>query len=142
MRFWDASAIVPMLVDESRGSWALTELEADAEVIVWWATEVECVSAIARQRRDGVLDDRQVLAAIERLASLVASWTEMEPTARVRATATRLCRTHPLRAANALQLAAAIVAADGEPRFLPILTLDDRLARAAEREGFPVIEPA
>ena len=54
MKFWDTSAIVPMLVDETRGPWALTELEADPQMVVWWATEVECVSAISRQRRDGV----------------------------------------------------------------------------------------
>ncbi len=89
-----------------------------------------------------MLDDRQVVAATERLGALAASWTEIQPTARVRTMATRLCRTHPLRAADSMQLAAAIVAADGEPRLLPILTLDERLARAAEREGFPVIEPA
>jgi predicted nucleic acid-binding protein len=53
-----------------------------------------------------------------------------------------LLRVHPLRAADALQLAAAIIAADSEPRSLAFVTLDDRLARAAEREGFPVVEPA
>jgi predicted nucleic acid-binding protein len=56
--------------------------------------------------------------------------------------ATRLLRVHPLRAADALQLAAAIIAAEDDPRSLPFVTLDDRLALAAEREGFPVVDPA
>lgn len=47
-------------------------------------------------------------------------------------------RLHPLRAADALQLAAALVLSDFEPRTLPFVTLDDRLASAARREGFEV----
>lgn len=83
-----------------------------------------------------------MVAASDGLAGLAASWQEVEPSSRLRQIASRLVRTHPLRAADALQLAAAIMAADGDPQTLPIVTLDERLARAAEREGFPVIEPA
>jgi len=57
----------------------------------------------------------------------------------VRTTAIRLLRVHPLRTADALQLGAAIVAAEDHPATLPLLTLDDRLAQAAEREGFAVV---
>jgi len=46
---------------------------------------------------------------------------------------------HPLRAADALQLSAAIVAADGDPSSLELVTLDRRLAEAAMLEGFPVL---
>ena len=80
--------------------------------------------------------------ALQRLAALGTAWQEIPPTTRIRQTAERLLRVHPLRAADALQLAAAIAAADGDPRSLPFVTLDDRLARAAEREGFPVVESA
>jgi predicted nucleic acid-binding protein len=48
-------------------------------------------------------------------------------------------RTHDLGAADGFQLAAAIVASDGEPAGLPLVTLDERLARAASREGFPIV---
>lgn len=41
-----------------------------------------------------------------------------------------------LRAADALQLAAAIVAADFNAASMPFVTLDVRLAEAADREGF------
>lgn len=44
-----------------------------------------------------------------------------------------------LRAADALQLAAALAAAENNPSALSIVTLDDRLAEAAEREGFPLM---
>jgi predicted nucleic acid-binding protein len=63
----------------------------------------------------------------------------MDATDRLRDIAERLVRIHPLRAADALQLAAATVAAEGQPANLPIVTMDDRLTLAADREGFPVV---
>lgn len=142
MRFWDASAIVPLVINEPTSAAVLAMLEQDPHVVVWWTTEVECVSAITRREREGVLDAADVVAATGRLETLRAAWEEIRPGARLRQTATRLLRVHPLRAADALQLAAALTAADDDPRSLPFVTLDERLARAAEREGFPVVEPA
>jgi predicted nucleic acid-binding protein len=74
-----------------------------------------------------------------RLDALVRSWREVQPIRRVRQTAIRLLRVHPLRTADALQLAAAIVVAEEEPASVPFVTLDDRLAQAAEREGFSIV---
>ncbi|HEY5435750.1 MAG TPA: type II toxin-antitoxin system VapC family toxin [Candidatus Limnocylindrales bacterium] len=142
MRFWDASAIVPLLVHQTASAAVGGEAERDQELAVWWGTGVECVSAFTRLEREGEITTTELVAAIDNLQSLAASWVEIQPVARIRKTAERLLRTHPLRAADALQLAAAIVAADGDPRSLPFVTLDERLARAAEREGFPVVEPA
>jgi predicted nucleic acid-binding protein len=65
----------------------------------------------------------------------------VQPVTAVRTTAIRLLRVHPLRAADALQLAAAIVAAEDHPATLQLVTLDERLAQAAEREGFEVVRP-
>ena len=53
MRFWDTSAIVPLLVAEEMTSAALGALREDAQMYVWWGTGVECVSAIARLERRG-----------------------------------------------------------------------------------------
>lgn len=142
MRFWDTSAIGPLLVDEAGTRATLAEFERDPAMVVWWGTPVECVSAIARREREGGIDAPAVTAATRRLAELGSAWLEVQPTARVRQTAERLLRVHPLRAADALQLAAAIAASDGDPRSLPVITFDERLARAAEREGFAVIAPA
>jgi hypothetical protein len=47
---------------------------------------------------------------------------------------------HPLRAADALQLAAAYAAAEQRPASLDMVTLDERLAIAARNEGFVVLD--
>ena len=141
MRFWDTSAIVPLLAEESGTAAATAEFARDPSMIVWWGTSVECVSAIDRRERQGGLAAQDVVTATRRLADVGASWQEIQPAVRLRQTAERLLRTQTLRAADALQLAAAIIAADDDPHSLAFVTFDDRLARAAEREGFPVVEP-
>jgi uncharacterized protein len=142
MRFWDSSAVVPLLVAQPQSPAADAEVVRDRSLVVWWATEVECASAIARLEREGAIDWRQSALALESLSDFVAAWQVIDPTTRLRESAARLVRVHPLRTGDALQLAAAIVAADGDPSTLTFVTLDDRLALAAEREGFPVIRPA
>lgn len=140
MKFWDSSAIVPLTVAE-RSSAAAEAIHAqDPTMVVWWATPAECVSALTRRDREGQLDSRQLAGGLDRLDGLAAGWLEVEPTQRVRQLATRLLRVHPLRSGDALQLASALVAAE-DVRSLPFVTLDDRLAMAAEREGFPVVTP-
>ena len=105
---------------------------------VWWGTEIECVSAVARLEREDALAEPAMTAALVRLDLLAEAWNEVQPVAAVRSTARRLLRVHPLRAADALVLAAAVVAAEGVPASLDLVTLDERLAAAARREGFAV----
>jgi predicted nucleic acid-binding protein len=112
----------------------------DREMLVWWAAGLECVSAVARLERDGVLRPRTAGSALAYLDALVSAWREVEPTEPVRRTARRLLLTHHLRAGDALQLAAAIVGADDDPSTLEFVTLDGRLNAAARREGFPVTD--
>jgi predicted nucleic acid-binding protein len=114
---------------------------ADPVMLVWWASEVECASAIARLERDGALDAAAVTAAFDRLTHLAAGWHEVDPSDAVRKAGVRFLRVHPLQAADALQLAAAFVAAERRPPTLDLVTLDDRLASAARKEGFRVVEP-
>lgn len=141
MRFWDSSAVVPLLVEEPGSPAVRASWRRDPELTVWWGTEIECASAVARLERDGGLAAAASGDALDRLDQLSLSWVEIEPGARVRELAMRLLRTHPLRAADALQLAAAIVAAEERPASLRLVTLDARLADAAAREGFGVEVP-
>ena len=139
MRFWDATAIVPLLVDEPQREGMLSHLEEDDGIVVWWGTPVECTSAVARRERDGSLTAAQATASLERLRYLKDRWHEVLPSTVLRDVAQRLLRVHPLRAADSLQLAAAIIAAEREPVTLDLVCLDDRLADAASREGFRVL---
>jgi len=141
MRFWDSSAVVPLLLDEDSAERLRGLYRSDPQVAVWWATEVECVSAISRRERAGQLDSRDADEAFGRLRDLAAEWAEIAPSTAVRRTASRVLRVHDLRAVDALQLAAAIVACENRPETLELVTLDERLALAANREGFPVPAP-
>ena len=136
MRYWDSSAIIPLTVTEASTDAMRAIVEQDPVMCVWWATELECVSALARLEREGALNETTATVALERLDLLAESWNEVQPVATVRSAARRLLRVHPLRAADALQLAAAVLAAEGQPASLGIVTLDERLAAAARREGF------
>jgi predicted nucleic acid-binding protein len=140
VRFWDASAIVPLLVGEPSRAAVLQLLEQDSVMIVWWGTPVECVSAIARRERETLLTLEDATAAIARLRGLATAWQEVLATDPVRNIAQRLLRTHPLHSADSIQLAAAIVAAELEPASLEFVCLDDRLSEAAMREGFRVVK--
>lgn len=139
MKFWDASAVVPLLLAEPQRAALLAQIERDPVMLVWWGTPVECISAIARREREGALGLPEAGAAIERLKSLSLSWQEVLPSDAVRSTAQRLLRVHPLRAADSLQLAAAVVAAERDPASLPVVSLDERLSDAATREGFAIV---
>lgn len=138
MRFWDSSAIVPLIVAEAGTDSMQAIAGEDPVMCVWWGTEIECVSALARLEREDALAETAMIAALERLDLLAEAWNEVQPVAAVRGVARRLLRVHPLRAADALQLAAAVVAAEGVPASLDLVTLDERLAAAARREGFVV----
>lgn len=136
MKFWDSSAIVPLLVAEPSTKDMQSLAARDGNMLVWWATAVECASALARLERDGGLDEAAATSAFDRLKQLGASWHEVEAGDAVRDAAIRFLRVHPLRAADALQIAAAFIAANREPATLEFVTLDDRVAGAARKEGF------
>ena len=114
------------------------EYAADSAIVAWWGTEIECASALSRREREGRLSGDRVAEALARLDALRSAWEEVEPSDVLRRTARRMVRTHPLRSGDALQLAAALAAAEGDPSSLELVTLDERLAEAARREGFRV----
>jgi uncharacterized protein len=142
VKFWDASAIVPLLIAEASTRRPQGLAADDQDMLVWWGSPVECVSALARLERDGALDPKAAVLAFDRLKQLAAGWHEVDPSDIVRETAARFLRVHPLRAADALQLAAAFIAAEQRPASLEMITLDERLASAAQKEGFSVIDIA
>lgn len=139
MRFWDSSALVPLLVRQRASGRMRALYRKDASVLAWWGARIECESALSRLEREGRLKRRSAGAARGRLDRFAATWQEVQPVEAVRESARRLLRVHDLRAADALQLAAALAAAEGRPASLQVVCLDDRLGAAAEREGLPLL---
>jgi predicted nucleic acid-binding protein len=137
MMFWDSSAIFPLLLEEMGSSNVTGLYQDDPEQTVWCLTEVELTSALARRIREGMLPI-DLVRARERLRMLTARWQEVAALENVRGRALRLLGIHSLHAADALQLAAALVFCDERTESLPFVCLDDRLAEAARRERFPV----
>lgn len=141
MKYWDSSAVAPLLLHEASSSMVRHLYRGDPEMVVWWGTTLECVSAISRHERNRDVTSADATRSLAELDALAAEWHEVSPGEQVRSTARRLLRTHALGAADALQLAAALVVAEGQAAARTIVTLDARLADAARREGFAV-EPA
>lgn len=139
MKFWDSSAIVPLILEEPRSSRMEEALSDDDAMTVWWGTVVECAAAVERAGRERQVPHATVRAALETTRTLARKWSEVPPLDDLREQAIRLARIHALRAGDAFQLAAALVASEYRPKELPFVTLDARLAGAADLEGFPVI---
>jgi predicted nucleic acid-binding protein len=139
MRFWDSSAIIPLFIGQDDSKPLLSLLRDDPDVVAWWGAQVECASAFNRLLREGLIDQSDFVQLQQRLDTLAASWVETQPTNKLRQRAIRLLRVHPLRAADALQLGAALVASEENPHTLPFVCSDKRLAEAADKEGFPVL---
>jgi predicted nucleic acid-binding protein len=140
VKFWDASAIVPLLVAEPTTRRLQAIAGEDPDMLVWWGSEVECISALARLECAAALDVKGIAVACNRLTQLANGWHQIEPSEIVRESAMRFLRVHPLRAADALQLAAAFIAAERRPPSLQVVTLDERLADAARKEGFALVD--
>jgi predicted nucleic acid-binding protein len=137
VRFWDTSALVPLVVDELSTRQMAELLSDDPNITVWICTSVELASAVWRRAR---LHDRLSLQDAEALvASLESVWMAIDESVAIVDRARHLLTKHRLRGMDALQLAAALVACGDDPHRLPFVTLDHDLAGAARTEGFTVL---
>ena len=139
MRFWDASAVAPLLFEDRATELVRGWLGEDPDMVLWGLTRLELVSAIERRAREGLLRPAERGAALIRAERLASDAHEVADLAAVRVRAVPLLARHPLRAADAAQLGAALLVADPDPFSLTMVVLDHRLAEAAEREGLGVL---
>ncbi|MFB3884561.1 MAG: type II toxin-antitoxin system VapC family toxin [Thermodesulfobacteriota bacterium] len=139
MKFWDSSAIIPLCLKEQMSETVKRLTKSDEDLVVWWATRVECLSALSRRRREGALNTDSELKAKAILSALSAEWSEIQPSELVRLRAERLLAIHPLRSADAFQLAAALIWAQENPQDLEMVCLDQNLREAAHKEGFTTL---
>jgi uncharacterized protein len=137
--FWDASALLPLIVHEA-ASRRVRQLIRTHDVVAWWGSRVEIYSAIFRLLRNKQITNQEKEVALERLQSVRETWREMLPTDPLRDSAEALLGKHALRAADSFQLAAALVWCGGLPARRVFLCADERLTRAAREEGFRAVE--
>ena len=137
--FWDSSALVPTILPGQASATLLALVASDPQTTVWWASPVECQSAMFRRHREKPLSTDVLRVAMRRLADLMNSSDVVPPTATLRERAGRLLAAHPLRAGDALQLAAALVSSEDAPQGETFVCLDTRLRDAARREGFAIL---
>jgi uncharacterized protein len=135
--FWDASALVPLCVHESTSRQAHSQLRKFLPV-VWWGSLVEVHSAVARLHRLGQMSDEEKKKALSHLDLLNRGWREILPGDHVRELAVRLLDAHELRAADSLQLAAALTWCQQRPAKRDFVCGDERLSKAAAAVGFAV----
>lgn len=100
---------------------------------------MEALSAFNRLLRRKDLSRDEHSLSLSQLKYLRERWSEIQPTEDLREQSERLLRIHNLRAADSLQLAAALIWCNGRPRGRFFVVADVRLAEAAEAEGFSVL---
>jgi uncharacterized protein len=135
LAFWDTSALVPLCVRQSSTPRAIT-LYKIYDAVVWWASPVEIASALARLARMKQLDSSDWAKSRRLAADLADAWFVIQPSDALRAKATQLVDRYELRAADALQLAAALEWCEDVPRGRVFLTADQKLREAAVLSGF------
>ena len=139
MKFWDASALVPLIIRDAATDLVRPWLEEDADMIVWSLTRLELVATVESYTRQGQLTARQRTIALARVERLAREAHEVSDISAVRTRALPLLARHALGPADAAQLAAALLVADPDPSSLTMAVLDRPLAEAAEREGLHVL---
>ncbi len=118
---------------------AVRRLLKQYQIVVWWATSVEMCSAFERLLRTGELTPAGHAAAGTRLDELRQAWREIQPSEPLRSQAEILLARFPLKAADALQLAAALLWSSGAPQHCVLLSGDVQLLEAARHLGFQTV---
>jgi uncharacterized protein len=138
VRFWDSSAIVPFLFAEPSTPKLEELLSSDRQMLAWWTTRTEIISALTRSVREKRIPAHLIDTILNQVNRILDRATIIQPGPLIQQEAQRLLFIHPLRASDALQLAAAIVVTEGQPNDFAFVTLDHRLRAAAAMEGFTV----
>jgi len=136
--FWDSSSLVPLCVFQPSTP-VVNALSKQYGMVVWWAAPVEIRGAFTRLLRIRNLTPNGQVQALVALDGFRSKWSEVFPNPKVLSNAERLIDRFPLRAADALQLAAAFVWTSGRPRNRPFISWDMQLLDAAEQLGFAQI---
>lgn len=144
--YYDSSALVKLYVGE-QGSSQVEELIESAlpgTKVVSRLTTVEVTSALVRRSRGGDYPEEHLARVLHLLEEDIASFQVIELGGAPMSRAISLVRKHGLRAADAIQLACALLARGEQSpdAQLVLVSSDQELNTAAEQEGLSVLDPA
>lgn len=150
--FLDTSALIKFYLGEQGSTWVRIQCHPDAgyTIAISQATLAEAVAAICRKAR--AQNPTQRITEEERNKLIILfrqnardQYQIIKVTTSLYTRAGNLCRIHPLRAYDAVQLACALTArnrliSSGEPAPI-FVSADDKLLDIAKAEGFGVENP-
>jgi len=96
VRFWDSSAVVPLVVREENSDRVRTWVEDDEDMVVRTLTEVEVRSALSRMAREGRLGPDDLLQVTLDADDLLRQFHTVESLSAVKNRAKRPLMLHPL----------------------------------------------
>jgi predicted nucleic acid-binding protein len=137
--FWDSSSLVPLCVRQQATPVAQA-LSQRHSMNVWWGAPVEIRGAFTRLLRMRQLTSNEAVGARVRLDELRYKWREVFPGDELRDQAELLVDRFPLKAADALQLAAAMAWCLGRPKGRGFISGDRQLLDAAKQLGFQALQ--
>lgn len=139
MKFWDSSALLSLMIAQSANADVRAIFDDDPGIVLWWGACVELASGLCRLHREGLLDDAALSGLLRAVQQVADDADEVEPSEQLRLASIRILMVHELRAADSLQLAAALAWIDHAPSGAGFVCLDKRLRAAAGKEGFEVL---
>jgi predicted nucleic acid-binding protein len=137
--FWDSSSLVPLCTTQASSAQA-QQLVKEYSIVAWWSTPIEVASAIQRLTRTGEITQQESMTAYQRRKKLLRACREIQATETVREQAEVLIQNYPLKAADALQIAAAWVWTMGDPAGSTLISGDRQVLTVAKDLGFTAIQ--
>lgn len=121
-------------VNEERAA-EVEQLRRESTGSISRLAEVELVSALARRHREGSISAEALESLLKRSAEELAGAVLVQMNDAVLSRARALLLRHPLRTADAMQLASCLELRDLLQQPVQFLAFDQRLNEAAAREG-------
>lgn len=134
----ESSAVLAWLLEQEHGDISADKLGRANLVIASDITLIECDRVLIRAVALDELQESEAIQRQTRLNAVSARWTLLSLDEEIIERARRPYPAQPIRTLDAIHLASALTARKAVPD-LHILSLDDRIRKAADRLGLPIV---
>lgn len=138
MRYWDTSALLPLLLKQRCSENIREIIKEDKAISTSWISKVELSSAICRLEREGHISEIELDSLLRRVDMLIQSCCIVHPSEKLSDRAMRALRSHSIKSLDAIQLASALIVSKDVTNNFEFITLDKQLGNIARKEGFIV----